>query len=291
MLRQQHNNGVHPPRFDFDNEDGNDHGENGTDEEKKEGGSYIHNIIFSGIGLVSDGYNAQVISFALLLLSKIHSREELTSKIKTRISAAYYVGIVVGALLFGNLIDGISRKTGVVLATAVLVVGVGLSSVSGVNTSPYGLFWMLTISRGILGVGAGGEYPVCTTGATEASDENKTVQKRRGMLVALVGNFAVDIGLVLGGVVPLIILALYGYRANTPATQTQGLEAAWRIAVGLGAAIPIAVFYWRYKMVTSTAFSKNSKRSLGKVSTARFYALVLRRYWRSLSGACLCWFL
>jgi MFS family permease len=51
---------------------------------------------------------------------------------------------------------------------------------------------MLIISRGIAGFGAGGEYPTCATGATEAADESAGVRKNRGVLVALSTLFAID---------------------------------------------------------------------------------------------------
>lgn len=51
---------------------------------------------------------------------------------------------------------------------------------------------MVVISRGIAGFGAGGEYPTCATGATEAADEGENLQKKRGILVALSTLFAID---------------------------------------------------------------------------------------------------
>ena len=55
------------------------------------------------------------------------------------------------------------------------------------------MFWMMIIGRGVAGFGAGGEYPTCATGATEAADENTAVQNKRGILVALSTLFAIDL--------------------------------------------------------------------------------------------------
>lgn len=55
------------------------------------------------------------------------------------------------------------------------------------------MFWMMTVARGIAGFGAGGEYPVCATSATEAADETAQLRKRRGFLVAVTTDFAVDL--------------------------------------------------------------------------------------------------
>lgn len=51
----------------------------------------------------------------------------------------------------------------------------------------------MIVARGIAGFGAGGEYPVCATNATEASDETAQLRKKRGFLVALTTDFAVDL--------------------------------------------------------------------------------------------------
>jgi MFS family permease len=55
------------------------------------------------------------------------------------------------------------------------------------------MFWMMVVARGIAGFGAGGEYPVCATSATEAADETAQLRKRRGFLVAVSTDFAVDL--------------------------------------------------------------------------------------------------
>lgn len=51
---------------------------------------------------------------------------------------------------------------------------------------------MMIIGRGVAGFGAGGEYPVCATSATEAADETERLRKKRGFLVASTTDFAVD---------------------------------------------------------------------------------------------------
>ena len=52
---------------------------------------------------------------------------------------------------------------------------------------------MMIVARGIAGFGAEGEYPVCATSATEAADETVQLRKRRGFLVPVTTDFAVDL--------------------------------------------------------------------------------------------------
>ncbi|GAM40113.1 xenobiotic-transporting ATPase [Talaromyces pinophilus] len=116
----------------------------------------------------------------------------MSSTIKSRLSNSYLIGEIFGMLFFGVLIDRMGRRTGVVAATAFLVLGVVLATAAHGN-SDLGMFWMMIIARGVAGFGAGGEYPVCATNATEASDETSELRTKRGFLVALTTDFAIDL--------------------------------------------------------------------------------------------------
>lgn len=87
------------------------------------------------------------------------------------------------------------------------------------------MFWMMIVARGIAGFGAGGEYPTCGTSSAEASDESPNVRKRRGILVALATDFAIDLGFVGAGIVALVVLACYHQKTS---------DGIWRICFGLG---------------------------------------------------------
>ena len=243
-------------------------------------------VVWSGIALASDGYNSQALGSASAMFEKLYG-DEYTDEMQGRVSSAYYVGLCLGSLCFGMLIDHVSRKAGVVLATCLMIIGVALCTGS-YGPNPHMMFWMLTVSRGILGFGAGGEYPVCSTGSTEAGDETPAVRKHRGLIVGLVGCTSIDIGIVFGGILPLCILAGFGYTSTTPETETIHLKAAWRVTLGLGCIIPASVFFFRYRMASSTAFKTHS---MTKKINFRIYLLVLKRYWRAMVGTCLSWFL
>ncbi|KAK9848364.1 MFS like protein [Penicillium brevicompactum] len=153
-------------------------------------------------------------------------KDGMSSTIKSRLSNSYLIGEIFGMVFFGVLIDRIGRRTGIVAATAFLVIGVSLATAAHGN-SQLGMFWMMIVARGIAGFGAGGEYPVCATSATEAADETAQLRKRRGFLVAVTTDFAVDLGFVAAGLVALIVLACYNQR---------GSEGVWRVTFGLALA-------------------------------------------------------
>lgn len=248
--------------------------------------SSILMVVWSGIALASDGYNSQALGSANAMFETLY-HEQYTNEMEGRVSSSYYVGLCLGSLAFGMLIDHVSRKAGVVLATALMIIGVALCTGS-YGATPRMMFWMLTVARGILGFGAGGEYPVCSTGSTEAGDENKAVRKHRGLIVGLVGCTSIDMGIVFGGILPLCILSGFGYSSTTPEEETKHLSAAWRTTLGLGCIIPATVFFFRYRMASSTAFKNHS---MTKGISLKVYLLVLRRYWRRIIGTCMTWFL
>lgn len=90
-----------------------------------------------------------------LLLAVLYP-ESLTDSIYSRLSNAFLVGMIIGMLFFGVVVDQLGRKTGAVATTTFLVLGIILSTAAN-GTSPTGMFWMLIVARGIAGVGAGGE--------------------------------------------------------------------------------------------------------------------------------------
>ncbi|KAJ7191561.1 inorganic phosphate transporter [Mycena pura] len=160
-------------------------------------------------------------------------------------------------LFFGSIIDRIGRKSGILMTTTALIFGVIISAAAHGGT-PEGLLWMLLVGRGLAGVGAGGEYPVCGTAAIEAADETEHVRKWHGFLVASVGDLAIDIGFILSGLVAMIVMAAYGYGLTT--VSTQGYAGIWRICLALGLVPPLCVFYFRIKMLNSTAFRNHAMK-------------------------------
>ncbi|KAJ5737857.1 major facilitator superfamily domain-containing protein [Penicillium malachiteum] len=235
--------------------------------------SKVLNIIISGLALFSDGYNAQIVGYMDLIFTKLY-KDSFTTTIKSRLTNSYLIGEIFGMLLFGALIDRMGRRTGVILATILLVLGVVLATAAH-GTSDLGMFWMMIIARGVAGVGAGGEYPVCGTSTTEAADESHRLRKRRGLLVGMTTDFAVDFGIVSSGVVAVIVLACYGKE------ETKGV---WRICFGLGFVLPLVICFFRVRMINSTQWRKHSIKS-------RYpYLLVLKRYWKPMVGTSLAWF-
>ncbi|KAF4434115.1 metabolite transport GIT1 [Fusarium acutatum] len=233
----------------------------------------ITTVLTSGLALFSDGYNAQIIGYMNPVFAKLYP-DSFSSSIKTRLSNAFLIGEVLGMLFFGYAIDRLGRRTGIVFATLFLVLGIILATAAHGKTE-LGMFWMMIVGRGVAGFGAGGEYPTCGTGSTEASDETSFVRRRRGLLVAAATDFSIDLGFVMAGVVALIVLAAYHQHVG---------DGVWRINFGIGFILPVALLFLRLRQFDSTQYKKHAiKQDIP-------YKLVIKRYWKPMLGTSLAWF-
>lgn len=169
--------------------------------------------------------------------------------------------------------DYLGRKVAIVLTSSMIILGLALSAgASGVTVS--GMFWMLTVARGITGFGTGGEYPASSTSASESA--NAYTLKRRGSIFILVTNLPLTFGGPLASSIFLIVLNAAG--TNNPST-------VWRVCFGIGIIFPASIFYWRVKMLNSKLYRR------GAIRRQVPYLLVIRYYWKSLIGTCGTWFI
>lgn len=94
----------------------------------------------------------------------------------------------------------------------------------------------MIISRGIAGLGAGGEYAVCTAQALESADSTEALRKKRGFLVAVSTNLAIISGFVGSSIVALIVIAAYHGKAS---------DGIWRICFGIGCVVRLTTSFPR----------------------------------------------
>ncbi|PYH88944.1 MFS general substrate transporter [Aspergillus ellipticus CBS 707.79] len=239
--------------------------------------SMFRMIVFSGLAIGSDGFNSSIIGNLELIMEVIYP-SSLTTAMASRLSNAFMVGMILGMLSFGYVSDKLGRKAGAVLTTVILVLGIALSAGAS-GTDQTGMFWMLVVARGIAGVGAGGEYPVAGAGAAEATDEESAVRKNRGFIFAMIGDLSASLGFVFGALVPLLLLLCVHQ-------QVSHYETVWRVALALGLIPPLSIFWFRYRMVVSSAYKKSAMQQQ-RIP----YWLALKRYWRPLLGTCGSWFI
>ncbi|KAI0361268.1 MFS Git1p-like glycerophosphoinositol permease [Trametes cingulata] len=231
-------------------------------------------IAAAAFGLISDGYQNNLMTMSNVVFKKLYPKD-YTSDVSTRVSNALLVGAVLGQVSVGLLCDRIGRKAALVATTVLIIIGATIGTAAhGAHGSVQGLFWCLTVARGITGVGVGGEYPASSTSASEAANEK--VLKQRGPVFIMVTNFVLSFGGPLAVSVFLIVLSAAG---------EDHLPTVWRVCFGIGVLLPLTVFYFRMRMLTTQLFRQAAiKRRVP-------YWLVAKRYWRPLIGTCGAWFL
>ena len=83
-------------------------------------------------------------------------KKQYTSAVSTRVSNALLVGEIIGQIVIGLTCDYLGRKVAIITTTAMIVLG-GILATASHGITIDGMFWMMTISRGIVGFGTGGE--------------------------------------------------------------------------------------------------------------------------------------
>lgn len=111
-------------------------------------------IIFSALAIGSDGYNSAVIGNLELIFAILYP-EGLTTSMTSQLSNAFTIGMIIGMLGLGYISDKLGRKSGAVVTTVFLLIGIILSTAAKGPTQN-AMFWMMLIGRGVAGVGAGG---------------------------------------------------------------------------------------------------------------------------------------
>ncbi|KAL6452267.1 GIT1 Glycerophosphoinositol permease 1 [Candida maltosa Xu316] len=227
-------------------------------------------ILCAGFALISDGYQNNVMS----MLNKVFALEypkEYTAYMSTQVSNASLVGTILGQVIIGLTVDYIGRKWSIITATCFLIFGTMMCAAShGVTVN--GMFWMLTVFRGVTGFGIGAEYPSSSVTASEAANQSV---KKRGRAFILVTNLPLSLGGPFALIIFLIVRRICGSH----------YDAIWRTMFAIGCFWPLSVFYFRLKMSTSELYTKSA------IKQPAPYWLALKYYWPRLIGTCVTWFL
>lgn len=239
--------------------------------QKKKSWSDIFTIICTGVALISDGYQNNLMTMMNAVFTAMYP-QEYTASLKTGVSNALTVGEIIGQVSIGLTCDYLGRKWAIITTTILIIIGsIMCAAANGVTIT--GMFWMLIVSRGVVGYGVGGEYPACSTAASEAANE---ASKKRGAIFVLVTNLPLSLGGPFAIIIFLIVNKICG---------PQHYAITWRLCFGLGIVWPLSIFYFRYKMATSVLY----KRSLIRRNVP--YLLTVKYYWPRMIGTCGCWFI
>jgi len=203
--------------------------------------AHIKLLLISGAGFFADAYDLFAISIALVFLKQVWS---LTSAEISLIASAALFGATIGPFIFGRIGDIFGRKYIYGVEAALLTAGAVISAFS-INPT------MLWITRFILGLGVGGDYPISATIMSEYSPV-----KSRGLFVA--GVFSMQGW----GIATAAILGLSLLHLNV------NPDLAWRIILGAGAIFPALVIYFRRRVHETPRFEYFVRRNIEGVKKA-----------------------
>jgi len=188
---------------------------------------HLRLLLISGAGFFADAYDLFAISIALVFLKQVWS---LSASDVSLISSAALFGAVIGPFIFGRIGDVFGRKYVYGVEAALLAAG-SIASALSVNPT------MLWITRFILGLGVGGDYPISATLMSEYAPA-----RNRGLFVA--GVFSMQGW----GIVTAALIGLGLLHANV------NPDIAWRIILGFGSVAPALVIYFRRRVHETPRF-------------------------------------
>jgi len=241
---------------------------------------HIKAMFASAMGFFTSAYDLFIIGTALVL---IKDEWHLSAQQVGLIGSISLIATFFGAFIFGNLADRLGRKSVYGIEAILMVLGALMSAFS-FNVG------FLLLSRFILGLGVGGDYPLSAVIMSEYANTNT-----RGRMVTLVFS-AQALGLIAG---PMVALSLLAAGVDK--------DLAWRIMLGLGALPAATVIYLRRRLPESPrwlARVKGEKEvaakdlasfSLGDIvieeAKDNIVKKPLSKYWLQLLGTAGTWFL
>jgi PHS family inorganic phosphate transporter-like MFS transporter len=188
----------------------------------------IKTMFVSGMGFFTDAYDLFVIGIVVSLLK---TQWSLSTSQVSWLNSATLLASAFGAIIFGRVADMLGRKR--IYGYEVLILAAGaIASAFSPN------YTFLLVSRIVLGIGIGGDYPVSATIMSEYSGKQS-----RGRMVGLVFSMQ-GAGLVVG---PLVASILLGAGISDSLT--------WRLLLGLGAIPGLAVYYLRRQIHETPRFA------------------------------------
>ncbi len=264
---------------------------------------HLKTMVVAGMGFFTDAYLLFILTIALPVLNSVSGfnigaiqgttnllgyAASNAKIIDGLITSAALFGAFAGAFVFGHISDRLGRKVVYGLELGIMIVFTLVSAFS-IN------YQMLVLSRFLLGIGVGGDYPISSTIMSEYSST-----KHRGKLIGLVFSMQ-GLGLLAGALVGLVSIYLLP------------LAVTWRFMLAFGAVPALYVVFLRRKLMETPRFSLQVKGdveyaskatetivgtgkidrngdstvSVGKVN----YMATLRKYLIFLIGTSVTWFI
>jgi len=186
----------------------------------------------------STSFNVVNISLVLPMLSILYPGNSQDS---AACASSLLAGMMVGQLLGGALGDGPLGRLGALRLVMALQIGASLASslVTGAH-----VYMLLAMTRFVLGVGAGGVYPLAAVLSAEQLGSDKSPQGKLQQLNRVVLTFSMQgLGFL---AVPMIALPLLQF------TDESQLDIVWRVILGFGSVPGIILMGLQWRLYRRT---------------------------------------
>ena len=210
--------------------------------------------LFSALNLALDGYQLTVIAFAVILIQNYIPLGSLEYGL---IIASVIIGAIIGTIMVGYISDLFGRRR-IYLSTLIFFIIFDLISVFSVT------FIMLFISRVLLGIVLGAEYPVANSYIAEVTPDEK-----RGFYLAMATVFF-SIGSISSAIVAIFMFP-YG-------------NLGWRLMLGVAIIPAVIVEFMRFSLPESKMWEEKKEKT-------KFFLMFSKRYYKNIVIAALIWFL
>lgn len=195
-----------------------------TEDEHGKKVSPVRLLFMAAAGVYLDGYQLSVIALAVLLMVPDLN---LTTFQESLVLGSVILGTIIGTVVVGYLADLFGRRRIYIYNLAFFLL-FGLISVLTSN------FWVIIISRVLMGIAVGADYPVSNSYIAEMAP-----REVRGRFLAFS-----NVAFVLGSVSSILVALLF-FGLNLPA------DLGWRFMIGLGLIPAAIVLYMRLSMPES----------------------------------------
>lgn len=179
---------------------------------------HLRTILIAGMGFFTDAYDLFIIGTVTAILTPIW---HLSTQDLMWLNSTSLLASVLGAVLFGRVMDLLGRKKIYGIEVILLTLGAVFSAFSHT-------VWQLVLFRAIVGFGVGGDYAGSAIITSEFANRSN-----RGQMIGTVFSMQ-GLGLLAGPAIASLLLA-----TGVPH------DIAWRIMLALGAIPAASVIYLR----------------------------------------------
>lgn len=153
-------------------------------------------LLLTALTLIFDGYDSQIVAY---IMPKVLKEWNLTPVAAGSLASYGFMGLMVGAAVFGMLSDRIGRKKTLMTCIAIFSIFSGAA-----YFAPN--FKVFVTLRFLAGLGMGGAMPICITLVSEYAPSKIRAKAVTGMF----GGFT--LGWALAGLIAMLVIPNFGWR-------------------------------------------------------------------------------